>query len=515
MVFQVLIFWRGECGGWFCCVLFVFVFCSRPQRSSKQKALNQVKAWCGDISDEEEDVDSPAKRKFEDDSDSDTFDKKIRLDDDSESEEEEEDIKPTVTVRKVTRATTNPVNGVGKKGSSIGKILIPDSKGIVRINQKQASELSSGVYIMSKTAGIIKLDSNTSKFATSGGQAIVKVEPRIGQTQIKVVKKETAASSVKLTPKPKVTLKPVAKVTKEKPEVKKSPTPAVAPAPVAAVAEKKDSFEGVDHGDESDDGLPELEFPKDLPLPEPESPPGDFVLDPTTGKIAGQEYPEESVFVAVEKVEEPSEEEATEEEAPVAAAVEEKEKAPESGLENLVKLAAADILEDEMAAAANEEEKPQPQPQPKAASIAPVSQSTPLKQQPLPRKEKTSTPILTPTTSSGGSILQRKLLSTSKGTHTTATIRKVMPSVAATLKKTTPIISPVRRTVVTGKPKQYVPMNTPPTISKVRQSYSNKNLNVHKKIGQTTIYRTVQKPQQKVTSVHQIIHPQTILKQQV
>lgn len=46
----------------------------------------------------------------------------------------------------------------------------------------------------------------------------------------------------------------------------------------------------VGDGDDSSDGVPELEFPTDLPLPEPDSPPGDFTLDPFTGKIPGQEY---------------------------------------------------------------------------------------------------------------------------------------------------------------------------------------------------------------------------------
>lgn len=321
-----------------------------------------MKAWCGDISDgDEEDGTSQAKRKFEDDSDSDSLEKKMRLDDDSESEDE---IKPSVTVRKVTK--TNPMNGVGgKKSAPIGKILIPDSKGIVRINPKQASELTSGVYIMSKTAGIIKLDSSTSKFATSGGQAIVKVEPRIGQTQIKVVKKDAATSSVKLTPKPKITVKPVAKVNKEKaPEVKKSPA---TPASTPIVYEKKE-FED-DKGEDSDDGLPELEFPKDLPLPEPESPPGDFVLDPETGKIVGQDYPEESVVVAaVEKSEAPEKDEEKQEEnvekkdevgegeeKETVEEEKEKTKTAETNLENLVKLAAADILDDEEMKEAEEE----------------------------------------------------------------------------------------------------------------------------------------------------------------
>lgn len=42
--------------------------------------------------------------------------------------------------------------------------------------------------------------------------------------------------------------------------------------------------------DDSSDGVPDLEFPTDLPLPEPDSPPGEFTLDPFTGKEPGREY---------------------------------------------------------------------------------------------------------------------------------------------------------------------------------------------------------------------------------
>lgn len=446
-------------------VIDLFFSPSRPQRSSKQKALNQVKAWCGDISDADEES---GKRKFsDDDSDSDSFEKKMR----TEEETDSEDDKPMVTIKKVQK--TNSVNGVGKRPPPIGKILIPDSKGIVRINQKQASELSSGVYIMSKTAGIIKLDSNTSKFATSGGQAIVKVEPRIGQTQIKVVKRDPSTNTVKLTPKPKITIKAVPKTKKDTPE-KKILTPQV---------EKKDVFSTPDKDeDESDDGIPDLEFPTDLPLPEPDSPPGEFILDPETGKIAGQEYPEPTETETIQEVEnvEKSKENAKEETA---------EKPAEGGLENLVKLAAADIL-DEMKSEQSEEKAIEEKPKPIIKATANVNASS--------------------------SILQRKLLSTPRQTATpttttTATIRKVTPGVSP-LKKNTPIISPVRSRTMTAKPKQYAPANTP-TISRVRQSYSNKNMNVHKKIGQTTIYRTVQKSP-KTNTNRQIIHPQTIMQQQ-
>lgn len=293
----------------------------RPQRTSKQKALNQVKAWCGDISDTDE---TAGKRKFSDvDSDSDSFEKKMRLDDNSDSSDDE--VKPPkhqVTIRKVGRPPF--VNGVGKKPIP-EKVLIPDSQGIVRINQKQAAELSSGVYIMSKTAGIIKLDSNTSKLATSGGQTIVKVAPKIGQTQIRVVKKDvpTNITPAKPSPKPKprVGPKPVAKTPKKEDTPKKTPKTVI-------VEEKMEDFPSYD--DESD-GIPELEFPTDLPIPEP-SPPREFTLDPETGKVVGEDYPADK---EVEIFDEP--------------------KLKPYNLENLVKLAAADLLDDEMAQ--NEEEK--------------------------------------------------------------------------------------------------------------------------------------------------------------
>lgn len=51
------------------------------------------------------------------------------------------------------------------------------------------------------------------------------------------------------------------------------------------------SFPEPDYDDDSSDGVPDLEFPTDLPLPEPDSPPGDFTLDPSTGKVPGKEYP--------------------------------------------------------------------------------------------------------------------------------------------------------------------------------------------------------------------------------
>lgn len=193
------------------------------------------------------------------------------------------------------------INGVGTKKQILPEnILIPDAQGIVKINPKQLPALSSGVYVMSKTAGIIKLDSNTSKLATSGRHAVLKVAPKIGQTSIKVIKKEVGGAKIttikKTPPKtygPKVIKKPPVTPTPKEPEPEQT-------------AQDSDS-----------DGLPEMEFPTDLPLPSPDSPPGDFTLCPLTGKIAGQEYPE----------------------------VEEKEEEKEMSLDNIVNMAAADILD--------------------------------------------------------------------------------------------------------------------------------------------------------------------------
>lgn len=326
----------------------------RPQRTSKQKALNQVKAWCGDISDADE---PSGKRKFnDDDSDSDSFDKKMKLEysDDSSDDEDAPPKSSTVTIKKMIKPAS--VNGVGRKPLP-EKILIPDAKGIVRINQKQASELSSGVYIMSKTAGIIKLDSDTSKLAASGGQTIVKVAPKIGQTQIKVVRKDPPSKVIRLTPKLSPKSKPAKQSTAKiapKPAAKKEQDKKTAKV---VVAEKKEEPE-----DDESDGIPELEFPKDLPLPEPDSPPGEFILDPETGKVVGQDYPEEKE-VKINTPEKPSH------------------------LENLVNLAAADIINEEMQKSENgisenvdlAPEEKQPEEKPKETPVLEPVQPKPEK----------------------------------------------------------------------------------------------------------------------------------------
>lgn len=161
--------------------LYEIVF-SRPQRTSKQKALNQVKQWCGNISE-----DGTEAKAFSDSDSGDSMERKIKMEPDSSDSESE---------RPAKKFKVSALNGLGKKPLP-DNVLVPDAQGIVRINQKQLPALSSGVYVMSKTAGIIKLDSNTSKIATSGGHAVIKVAPKIGQTSIKVIKKENISNGSK------------------------------------------------------------------------------------------------------------------------------------------------------------------------------------------------------------------------------------------------------------------------------------------------------------------------------
>lgn len=77
--------------------------------------------------------------------------------------------------------------------------------------------------------------------------------------------------------------------------------------------------------EESDDGLEELPFPDEIKIPEPEeNEDTEFTLDPSTGKIAGIEYPD---IPDPEPIEETK---------------------SDMTLDNIVKLAAADITEEDL-----------------------------------------------------------------------------------------------------------------------------------------------------------------------
>lgn len=480
---------------------FAYFCFSRPQRTSKQKALNQVKAWCGNISDDE----GGTKRPYDDDGESDdSFEKKIRLDGDSEDTEEDEPKTPARKVAKIVQAFNN---GTGTKLPD--NVLIPDAKGVVRISQKQLPSLSSGVYIMSKSSGIIKLDPTASRIATSGGQAIVKVSPKVGQTQIKIIKKEDGSKRVvqvkgpeqpilTIAPKPKnvqvvnkvpmvvskppmVVSKPPVVVTKppvvvNKPTkplivrkeaekvVKKAETP-VKPKSVEKKEETKPTR--TTNEEDSDDGLPELEFPTDLPLPVPESPPREFTLDPTTGKVVGVDYPDPEPEPVVSEV---------------------KKETSLQTLDNIVKLAAADITEEDL--------KPDndpiitPENTPTTITETPAAPDTPATTKnpvySVVTEAKTGQSMLLPTIPNSN-ILQKTLQSPRPKTQP----RIINQSVAKPRTTISPVVrttktSPVRpKIVLPPKPKfNIAPMTPAKTVNYPRTN------NVAKKIGNTTIYRT-------------------------
>lgn len=310
----------------------------RPIRSSKARAMNQVKQWVGTISDHE---DTGSKRIYSDSDDSDEgYEKRLKME--AESSDSDEKQPQQITIKKLSRglhsALNNGANGAGStrgnkqhesilRGKLPDNILVPDANGIVRINQKQLPNLSTGVYVMSKTAGIIKLDSDTSKIAASGGHAVIKVAPRIGQTSIKIIRKD-AQNGGKIT----TTTTKVPNVHHRQSTIHKLN---------ARLSDKRQAHASAisletshTQEDEESDGLEDLEFPPpDAPIPEEESPPGDFVLCPLTGKIAGKEYP------TIEEVQQ----------------AQQQQQQPSAGLDNLVNIAAAEILQDAAEAAAAED----------------------------------------------------------------------------------------------------------------------------------------------------------------
>ncbi|XP_073955786.1 chromodomain-containing protein chromator isoform X2 [Choristoneura fumiferana] len=99
----------------------------RLQRSSKVRALDQVKAWCGA-------EDEPAAKKVKREASSD--------DDDYSDGEGKGNVDPEL-VKSL---------GLGGKG-------MPNIKGVIKVDPKHMPNLSTGVYIMSKSSGIMKIDS--------------------------------------------------------------------------------------------------------------------------------------------------------------------------------------------------------------------------------------------------------------------------------------------------------------------------------------------------------------------
>ncbi|CAH0554500.1 unnamed protein product [Brassicogethes aeneus] len=490
----------------------------RPQRASKQKALNQVKSWCGNISDAD---DGGVKRPYEDDDSDDSFEKKIKMGDYSDSEDEKpkfggaakkfaaagrQGLHHVVTSSGGGAQTVTIMNnGVGSKIPQ--NVLIPDANGVVRINQKQLPSLSTGVYIMSKTAGIIKLDSTTSKVATSGGQTIVKVAPKIGQTQIKIVKKDANApaspSNAKVlqmttttaggggggTPKPQHTTpapksyKPVITKVKKSEAADKAAKLATQRAKEEAKAAQRMS---VDEEDESDDGIPELEFPTDLPVPEPDSPPGDFVLDPETGKIVGQDYPLEAAVVINES--------------PIALGQ------PSSTLENIVKLAAADITEEDLKGdplaesapmdVAEEENNLKPE---IAGTSARNDDDNSILNKALTNSNILQKKLVSPKPKIQQRILNHSMSGGRSSLHTVQTVRQVGGSPSSAMRAAKP--TPPRAKFNLGAGSAAQTQYRVSEAGAARNVYSKTTVlgtnNMRTKIGHTTVYRSISGTQSK------------------
>lgn len=233
---------------------------SRPQRTSKQKALNQVKQWCGNISDRDDDL--LLKRSGSSSSDDELDEKRMKLELDSGSEDEwtgdaPEPERTGLPGRpRILSKSASTVNGVAKKmtasevAKSIGlaspdrpnspQMLVANNKSIVKVYQRQ-SNLPSGVYMVNRKDGIVNVNTGSGaptsivrvvQKSAAGGttQNIVRVgAAKVGQTQqVRILQKPAADSGansnvvrlspgmskagVNVTPKPKTTIRPAVRV---------------------------------------------------------------------------------------------------------------------------------------------------------------------------------------------------------------------------------------------------------------------------------------------------------------
>ncbi|XP_012341696.1 uncharacterized protein LOC100872175 isoform X5 [Apis florea] len=195
----------------------------RPMRSSKSKAMDQVKQWCGSMKDEDNDL--LGKRRM-DYSESDSEDggssaaKRAKgdtgSDEDWTGESDEEKLlgRSDVIQRAFNRANAQSNGSNRASGSSsdlatsLGlqspegaksnqpPVLVANAKGVVKVDPKQMPNLTSGVYVMSRKDGIIKLDSSPSgKLAVKGSpttQGVLMVQNR---DNTNVVRKQVISAS--------------------------------------------------------------------------------------------------------------------------------------------------------------------------------------------------------------------------------------------------------------------------------------------------------------------------------
>ncbi|XP_072949125.1 uncharacterized protein Chro isoform X2 [Epargyreus clarus] len=113
----------------------------RLQRTSKVRALDQVKAWCGAD-------DEPAVKRL-----------KREL---SSEDEDYSDADSTKAEKKVLNGQASPKSNLDPelvKTLGLGGKGMPNIKGVIKVDPKHMPNLSTGVYIMSKSSGIMKIDS--------------------------------------------------------------------------------------------------------------------------------------------------------------------------------------------------------------------------------------------------------------------------------------------------------------------------------------------------------------------
>ncbi|CAH2096305.1 unnamed protein product [Euphydryas editha] len=111
----------------------------RLQRTSKARALDQVKAWCGAD-------DEPAAKRVK---------RELSSDDDYSDGDE-------LAEKKVMNGQSSPKSNIDPelvKSLGLGGKGMPNIKGVIKVDPKHMPNLSTGVYIMSKSSGIMKIDS--------------------------------------------------------------------------------------------------------------------------------------------------------------------------------------------------------------------------------------------------------------------------------------------------------------------------------------------------------------------
>ncbi|XP_075977452.1 chromodomain-containing protein chromator isoform X3 [Anticarsia gemmatalis] len=114
----------------------------RLQRTSKVRALDQVKAWCG------ADDGEPVAKKVK---------KELSSEDDDYSDQDS-----TKADKKLLNGQSSPKSSLDPelvKSLGLGGKGMPNIKGVIKVDPKHMPNLTTGVYIMSKSSGIMKIDS--------------------------------------------------------------------------------------------------------------------------------------------------------------------------------------------------------------------------------------------------------------------------------------------------------------------------------------------------------------------